>query len=146
MKSASEYAKAGVDYSVMEPFKMAVVEAGKKTVSFPNKRDVYINEEKAHAHGAVFEYSGEHNHMWCNTHEDLGTKNWIAEWMYQNEGIGKTYYDSIAKDTALMVANDVAAQGAMPVVFTDQIEVGESSWYTDVKRANDLANGFVEVC
>ena len=30
VKEKSAYAKAGVDYSLMEPFKMAMIEAGKK--------------------------------------------------------------------------------------------------------------------
>ena len=30
--SESAYAKAGVDYTKMEPFKMAMVEAGRKTL------------------------------------------------------------------------------------------------------------------
>lgn len=140
----SEYAKSGVDYTVMEPFKMAMIAAGKKTLKFPNKRGVYINEDATHAHGAVFEYRGSDEHIWCQTQEDLGNKNWIAEWMYQNTG--KTYYDSIAIDTALIVVNDVIAQGAMPVVFTDQLEASESAWYGDEKRAKDFANGLLKIC
>lgn len=141
----SEYAKSGVDYSVMEPFKMAMIEAGKKTLSFPNKRGVYVVKEAMHAHGAVFEYRGkEKSPIWCKTQEDLGTKNWIAEWMYMNSG--KSYYDAIAQDVALIVVNDVIAQGAMPVIFTDQVESGDASWYDDKKRAQDFANGFVKIC
>ena len=140
----SEYAKAGVDYTVMEPFKMAMIEAGRKTLKFPNRRGVYINEEATHAHGAVFEYRGNLPHIWCQTQEDLGNKNWIAEWMY--ERTGKSYYDSIAIDTALIVVNDVIAQGAMPVVFTDQLEASESGWYGDEKRAKDFANGMLKIC
>lgn len=141
----SEYAKSGVDYSVMEPFKMAMIEAGKKTLAFPNKRGVYIVKEAIHAHGAVYEYKGkEKNPIWCKTQEDLGTKNWIAEWMYMNTG--KSYYDAIAQDVALIVVNDVIAQGAMPVVFTDQVESGDASWYGDKKRAQDFADGFVKIC
>ncbi|OGG63058.1 hypothetical protein A3C21_01240 [Candidatus Kaiserbacteria bacterium RIFCSPHIGHO2_02_FULL_59_21] len=142
--SESAYAKAGVDYSLMEPFKMAMIETGKKTLSFPNKRGVYVNEDATHAHGAVFEYRGNEQHIWCKTQEDLGNKNWIAEWMY--ERTGKSYYDAIAIDTALIVVNDVIAQGAMPVVFTDQLEASESEWYADEKRAKDLAAGFLKVC
>lgn len=142
--SDSAYAKAGVDYTQMEPFKMAMIEAGKKTLKFPNKRDVYINEDATHAHGAVFEYRGNQAHIWCKTQEDLGNKNWIAEWMY--ERTGKSYYDSIAIDTALIVVNDVIAQGALPVVFTDQLEASDSSWYADEMRANDLASGFLKIC
>jgi len=142
--SKSAYANAGVDYTKMEPFKMAMIEAGKKTLSFPNKRGVYINEDATHAHGAVFEYRGKEQHIWCKTQEDLGNKNWIAEWMY--EKTGKTYYDAIAIDTALIVVNDVIAQGAMPVVFTDQLEASGSAWYADEKRAKDLAKGFLTIC
>ena len=140
----SEYAKAGVDYTVMEPFKMAMIAAGKKTLKFPNKRGVFINEDATHAHGAVFEYRGKEAHIWCKTQEDLGNKNWIAEWMYQKTG--KSYYESIAVDTALIVVNDVIAQGAMPVVFTDQLEASGSEWYSDERRAKDFANGFLKIC
>ena len=140
----SAYAKAGVDYSQMEPFKMAMIDAGKKTLKFPNKRGVFINEDATHAHGAVFEYRGNEPHIWCKTQEDLGNKNWIAEWMYQTTG--KSYYESIAIDTALIVVNDVIAQGALPVVFTDQLEASDSAWYSDHKRSKDLANGFLKIC
>ena len=143
-KPKSEYAKAGVDYTVMEPFKMAMIEAGKKTLKFPNRRGVFINEKATHAHGAVFEYRGELPHIWCQTQEDLGNKNWIAEWMYQKTG--KSFYESIAIDTALIVVNDVIAQGAMPVVFTDQLEASRSEWYADEKRSKDFANGFLKIC
>ena len=144
IKPKSEYAKAGVNYTIIEPFKMAMIEAGKKTLKFPNKRGVFINKDAAHAHGAVFEYRGKEAHIWCQTQEDLGNKNWIAEWMYQKTG--KSYYESIAIDTALIVVNDVIAQGAMPVVFTDQLEASKSEWYGDKKRAKDFASGFLKIC
>jgi len=141
----SEYAKSGVDYSLMEPFKMAMIEAGKKTLTFPNKRDVFVVKDAIHAHGAVYEYKGKEKHpIWCKTQEDLGTKNWIAEWMYMKTG--KSYYEHIAIDVALIVVNDVIAQGAMPVIFTDQVESGDPTWYGDKKRAQDFANGFVKIC
>lgn len=164
----SEYAKAGVDYTKMEPFKRAMIAVGQKTLTFPNRRGVYINEDVLHAHGAVFEYRGNLPHTWSHTHEDLGNKNWIAEWMYhyapkrayadkrgseeaqidaeKEFDHGETYYKGIGIDTALMVVNDVIAQGAMPVVFTDQVEVGDSSWFDDKKRAEDFAAGFLKIC
>ncbi len=145
-KPQSEYAKAGVDYTVMEPFKQAMINCGKRTLSFPNKREVYINQDVLHSHGGVYEYRGDKPHMFCQTQEDLGNKNWIAEWMYQNAGTGRTYYEGIGIDTALMVVNDVIAQGAMPVVFTDQIEVGDSSWFGDDKRSKALAESFYKIC
>ncbi len=145
-KQKSEYAKAGVDYTQLEPFKEAMIAAGKKTITFPNKRGVYINQDVLHSHGGIFEYRGKEDHMWCQTQEGLGNKNWIAEWMYLYEGKGKTYYDNIARDTALMAVNDCIAQGAMPAVFTDEVAIGDSSWYSDKKRSQDLADGFVSIC
>ena len=144
--SGSEYAKAGVDYSKLEPFKKVMIETGRKTLSFPNKRNVYVSEDVLHAHGTVFEYRGKEPHLWAKTQEGLGNKNWIAEWMYENEGTGKTYYKEIAKDTALMSVNDLIAQGAMPVVFTDEVAAGDSEWFADEKRTKDLADGFYEIC
>lgn len=142
----SAYAQAGVDYTQIEPFKHAMIQAGKQTLAFPNKRDVYINSDVLHSHGGVFEYRGTKKHLWCNTQEGLGNKNWIAEWMYQNAGTGKTYYDGIGIDAALMAVNDVIAQGAMPVVYTDEVAAGDSEWFKDEKRAADLAQGFLAVC
>ena len=147
----SEYAKAGVDYTLMEPFKRAMIAAGKKTLAFPNRRGVFISEEVLHSHGAVYEYRGKEKHIWCKTQEGLGTKNWIAEGMYANapaeaDGTRRTYYDNIATDTALMAVNDVIAQGAMPVVFTDCVEVGDSTWFEDKKRSEDFAGGFLKIC
>ncbi|MES2134915.1 MAG: AIR synthase-related protein [Patescibacteria group bacterium] len=146
MTEQSLYAKAGVDYTKLEPFKQAMIAAGKRTTSFPNKRNVFIAEDVMHSHGAVYEYRGTEEHIWCTTQEGLGNKNWIAEWMYQHEGTGKTYYDAIAIDTALMIVNDVIAQGAMPVVFCDHIDVGTSEWFADDKRNKDLADGFYKIC
>ena len=140
-----EYARAGVDYTKMEPFKQMMIETGKETVRFPNRRGVFLNADLAHAHGACFQYRGDLTHMWCQTQEGLGNKNWIAEWMYQFEGKG-TYYKTIGIDNALMAANDVIAQGAMPVIFTNEVAAGDSEWFEDKQRSRDLANGYYDVC
>ena len=142
----SEYAKAGVDYTQLEPFKQKMIAVGKQTLSFPNKRGVYINSDVLHSHGGVFEYRGTEPHMWCSTQEGLGNKNWIAEWMYQHAGTGRTYYEGIGIDAALMAANDVIAQGALPVIFTDEVAAGDSAWFADEKRSADLAAGYLAVC
>jgi len=139
----TEYADSGVDYSKIEPFKLAMIEMGKQTLAFPNQREVFIHISP---HGAPYEYRGKYPHLWCQTQEGLGNRNWIAEWMYQFSGTGKTFYDNIGVDTALMAVNDVIAQGAMPVVYTDEVAAGDSEWFQDEKRSKDLACGFLRVC
>ncbi|HOI45211.1 MAG TPA: AIR synthase-related protein [Candidatus Aminicenantes bacterium] len=144
--SKSEYAKAGVDYTKIEPFKMAMVAAGKRTLKFPNGRGVYIEPESVGAHGVVFRYRGARSYYWCMTQEGLGNKNWIAEWMYQRAGTGRTYYEGIGIDAALMAANDVICQGALPVIYTDEVAAGDSEWFKDEKRSRDLAESFYRAC
>lgn len=140
----NEYAKAGVDYRKLEPFKEAMVRAGRQTLSFPNDRGVFVAEDLTHAHGAVFEYRGRYPHAWCKTQEGLGNLNWIAEWMYLHTGI--SHYDVIARAAALIIANDVIAQGALPVIWTDEVAAGDSDWFADGQRSADYARGCVEVC
>lgn len=142
----SGYAASGVDYSKIEPFKMAMVRAGKRTLAFPNRRGVHVDAGSVGAHGAVYEYHGGLPHLWCLTQEGLGNKSWIAEWMYQHAGTGRTYYEGIGIDTALMAANDVICQGALPVVFTDEVAAGDSEWFADEKRSADLAESFYRAC
>jgi len=145
-RAKSEYATAGVDYTKIEPFKMAMVRAGKRTLEFPNRRGVYIDPDSVGAHGVVFMYRGAEPHLWCMTQEGLGNKNWIAEWMYQHAGTGRTYYDGIGIDTALMAANDVICQGALPVIYTDEVAAGDSEWFMDERRSHDLAESFYQAC
>jgi phosphoribosylformylglycinamidine cyclo-ligase len=146
IQKKSEYAKTGVDYTKIEPFKMAMVSAGKRTLKFPNRRGVYIEPESLGAHGVVFRYRGAKPHFWCMTQEGLGNKNWIAEWMYQHAGTGRTYYEGIGIDTALMAANDVICQGALPVIYTDEVAAGDSEWFMDERRSRDLAESFYQAC
>jgi phosphoribosylformylglycinamidine cyclo-ligase len=142
----SEYAQAGVDYTKIEPFKREMMRVGEQTLHFPEKRHVIVNRESYHSHGAVYSYVGRERHLWCKTQEGLGNKNWIAEWMYQYAGTGRTYYTGIGIDTALMAVNDCIAQGAMPVIYADEVAAGDSDWFQDKSRAKDLADGFYEVC
>jgi phosphoribosylformylglycinamidine cyclo-ligase len=146
-----EYAQSGVDYTKIEPFKMAMIEAAKRTADYPEFRHVRVVTDVLHSHGGIFEYLGDEPHMFCQTHEGLGNKNWIAEWMYQNSGImigqqKKTWYDNMAWDTAMMAVNDVIAQGALPVICTDEVAAGDSEWFNDTVRAQDLASGYISAC
>jgi len=135
------YADAGVDYDLLQPFKDRMVEMGKRTLTFPNRHGVFVDETVVHAHGAVFSYRGDQRHSWCNTTEGLGNKNWIAEWMYQFSGLGRSFYEGIGTDVFLMAANDNIAQGARPVIYTDEIAAGDSDWFGDMLRSQDFIDG-----
>ncbi|MFZ1720447.1 MAG: AIR synthase related protein, partial [Candidatus Moraniibacteriota bacterium] len=142
MAQSNEYGDAGVDYSKIEPFKQAMKAVGQRTLDFPLRRHVRVRSED---HGATFAYlSPERSHIWCSVQEGLGNKNWIAEWMYQMTG--KPHYFGIGIDAVLMAVNDLIAQGAMPVLYMDEVAAGDSEWFQDSVRANDLADGFYSIC
>ena len=140
----SEYAQAGVDYTLIEPFKRHMIEVGRQTLAFPFiKHNVMVRSAE---HGAVFEYRGTRPHRFCSVLEGLGNLNWIAEWMYEFSGTGKTYYDVIARAAALIIAIDVIAQGARPVLWEDGVSAGDSEWFADEKRRDDYGKGALAVC
>ena len=138
---SGEYAQAGVDYTKIEPFKEMMQEVGKRTLSFPNRRGVYINEEA----GNVFEYRGSHKPLWCTVQEGLGNKNWIAEWMHQETGDPR-YFDGIGIDTVMMAVVDVLRRGALPVAYTDEVAAGDSNWFKDEARSRAIAESFYQAC
>ena len=47
--TVGEYARTGVGYRNMQPFKDLMVEMGRLTLGFPNKRDVYVQEGLSHS-------------------------------------------------------------------------------------------------
>ena len=146
MQDGSDYARSGVDYSMITGFKNEMIRAARRTVEFPNRRGVVVEEGLLHSHGGVFRYTGEQEHLWCQTTEGLGNKNWVAEWMREFSGLGGTFYENIGWDSALMAVNDVIAQGALPVTYTDEVAAGDSEWFTDKERASALAESFYRVC
>jgi phosphoribosylformylglycinamidine cyclo-ligase len=138
--SAHEYAQAGVDYGEIKFFKETMQAVGQRTLEFPKKRDVYVSSQ-----GSYY-YRGREIHAWYLTIEGLGNQNWIAEWMAQYAGTGRSYYEKIGWNTALMAVNDSIAKGAMPVAYTDEVAAGDSKWFANEQRTNDLAESFYQVC
>ena len=53
----------------IDPFKQTMIEWGRKTLTFPNARGVFINEEVTHAHGSVFYFKKRIPHLWCKVQE-----------------------------------------------------------------------------
>lgn len=145
MGKKSEYAtKGGVDYGKANPFREAMQNLSKRTLHFPNKRDVFVAKEAVGMHGAIFEYRGPHPHFWCQTQEGLGNLNWPAEWMYQYTG--KSYYDVIGYNLAQIIVVDVLSQGGLPVIITDEVASDSYDWGMDKLRSQDFADGLYQAC
>lgn len=132
------YAKAGVDYKDLQPFKDQMVAMGKRTYGFPLAAGAKVVADVPHSHGAIFEIGGT---LFVLTIEGLGNKNWIAEWMYLMTGDPR-WFAGIGIDTILMASNDNIAQGAIPLIYVDEVTVGLGSWFRDSIRAEAIVQSF----
>lgn len=141
MKNKIAYASTGVDYSVMDPLKKLAQEMGKQT----SKNLSNFNAKE------IEESRGESAYVWEEEDcyrafviEGLGTKNLVADEMAKVTG--KTYYDLIAQDTVAAIVNDIITVGALPQVINAYFGTGDSSWFRNTKRSEDLVKGWAKAC
>lgn len=136
------YAGTGVDYSAMDPFKRKAQLAGRETArnveQFPGFSEV---EE---SRGESVYLIEEKDSFRAHVEEGLGSKNIAADEMY--ELTGNSYYDQIAQCTVAMIVNDLITSGAMPMSVAQHLAVGDSVWFKDEKRSQDLIDGWKRAC
>lgn len=139
------YAEAGVDPEKIGAFKAAMATVARETALFSLRREVSVLADVSNAHGAIWRYRGGVEHPWfVKTEEILGNLNWVAELMYRETGV--SYYDRIARAAALIIAVDVIAHGALPFLWLDAVQAGDSDWFLDAERSADYAAGCIGVC
>lgn len=143
------YKGSGVDYDMMDPFKILCQKVGRKTIQafeqkfqpnffhYPDSVGESVYLQKA-------SFSELKDYFIGHTHEGLGTKNLVADAMYQLTG--KTYYDQIAKDTVAMIVNDMITLGILPSSISMHLSAASSDWFLDEKRNLDLVNGWADAC
>ncbi|HBI33987.1 MAG TPA: phosphoribosylformylglycinamidine cyclo-ligase [Candidatus Moranbacteria bacterium] len=140
-KEGMTYAGTGVNYDEMDPFKIAAQLAAGKTASnierFGFSELVSSRGESAYIVEMI-------NFYMAFVEEGLGTKNLVADAMYTLTG--KTYYDQIAQCTIAMIVNDLITVGALPVSVAMHLAVGDSAWFSDTKRTDDLIAGWKKGC
>ena len=76
--------------------------------------------------------------------EGLGTKSLVADAM--RKITGKTYYEKVAQDTVAAIVNDLITVGAKPITVLAYWAAGNAKWFEDVKRMEDLVNGWKKAC
>jgi phosphoribosylformylglycinamidine cyclo-ligase len=141
MAETMTYASVGVDYEAMDPFKRLAQQAGRETAR--NILRLGFSEvEMSRGESAYLMDAGDH--YVAHVEEGLGTKDLVADAMYQLTG--KSYYDQIAQCTVAMIVNDMITLGALPLSVAMHLAVGVSSWFSDEKRCADLIHGWKKAC
>lgn len=135
------YLKTGVNYDAMDPFKRAAQLAGRET-AWNLGRLGFIEVEKSRGESAYLIETSDS--FLAHVEEGLGTKNLVADAMYPLTG--KSYYDYIAQDTVAMIVNDLITLGALPLSVAMHLAVGDSNWFKDENRSNDLIIGWKHAC
>lgn len=135
------YEQTGVRYDVLDAFKRACQSAAAGTTAalaaHGLREPPNIRGESAYLIEADDEYL-------AHVEEGLGTKNLVADAML--ELTGESFYKNIGIDTVATIVNDLITTGALPISIAMHAAVGDSSWFENSTRADDLACGFAEGC
>jgi phosphoribosylformylglycinamidine cyclo-ligase len=138
---ALTYQSSGVDYGPLDAFKRACQRAAVATVVSLNSHGVTeptgIRGESAYLIETPDEFL-------AHVEEGLGTKNLVADAML--ELTGKSYYANIGIDTVATIVNDLVTTGASPISVAMHAAVGDTAWFDNAARAQDLARGFADGC
>lgn len=141
------YAGTGVNYDAMDPFKREcqkrAVLTSKNAERFGLISLEWTRGESVHAMHQQSSSATTH-HFFGHVEEGLGTKNMVADAMY--ELTGRSFYDQIAQDTVAMIVNDMVTLGLFPTTLAMHLAVGNSDWFNDAKRAQDLIDGWGDAC
>jgi len=137
-----------VNYNKLNPVKRKALELFEST--FKNSERLGIKVMPVGETAAVLDFL-DYDFMLAFNVEGLGTKNLIADSLYKELGekmeidkrfqAGK-YYRFLGQDTIAMSVTDLVAVGATPIVYADMITSGDSGWFNDLERVNQLLYGY----
>lgn len=142
MTEPMTYSGVGVDYDAMDPFKRKAQLAASKTAKNILRFGQFQEVELSRGESAYLIETPDY--YLAHVEEGLGTKNLIADEMYRLTG--GSFYDAIAHDTVAMIVNDMITLGALPLCTAMHLAVGDSEWFKDEKRSNDLIEGWKDAC
>jgi phosphoribosylformylglycinamidine cyclo-ligase len=135
------YGSSGVDYHVIDPFKVAAQRAAASTG----------NHLDGHGFSEVESSRGESAYVvdvgpfyLASIVECLGSKAMVADAMQALTG--RSHYAAIAQDTIAMAVNDLITVGATPLVVQAYWAAGGSEWFADAARGRALIEGWKRAC
>jgi phosphoribosylformylglycinamidine cyclo-ligase len=135
------YAATGVDYRRMDPLKLMAQKAARLTARNAHESGMVEIEASRGESAYVMEVGGL---LIASITECLGTKALIADAMRSHSG--RSHYETIAQDTIAAAVNDLVSVGATAVSIHAYWSTGNSDWFADASRTEDLVRGWKEAC
>jgi phosphoribosylformylglycinamidine cyclo-ligase len=137
-----------VNYEKLDPVKKKALKIFQST--FKNPERIGIKVAPIGETAAVLDFL-EYDFMLAFNVEGLGTKNLIADKLWEEmkkkntreeRSQGGKYYRFLGQDAVAMSVMDLVAVGADPISYTDVIASGNSDWFSDPKRVDELLMGY----
>lgn len=134
------YRRAGVDYRKLK------IGKGRMSVLIPETRGfAYQRGIEVRRTGAWRLLFPRPCLFWGPIVESLGTKDYIAQWMYA-ETCDARHWRGIPADVVEMAVMDLLRHGALPFAGADLIAVWDGAWFEDDQRMEAVAGGFLDSC
>ena len=133
-----------VNYEKLDPVKRQAMRTFEDTMRNPERLSIRVMSVGGTA--AVFDFL-DYDFMLGFNVEGLGTKNMIADRMYEDmvrQGYPRPerVYEFIGQDATMMSAMDLVSMGADPFGYGDFLTAGNDDWFNDDRRNQALLNGF----
>lgn len=135
------YEGSGVDYSALDGFKRACQKYAATTSSLLQLHGA-AEADKTRGESAYLIETP--TGYLAHVEEGLGTKNLVADAMQALTG--QSFYYNVGIDTVATIVNDLITTGALPLSVAMHAGVGDSAWFSDQVRAEELAKGFAQGC
>ncbi len=134
------YRKAGVDYRQLK------IGKGRMSILIPETRTfALVRGIEVRSSGAWGPSSARPCLFWGPIIESLGTKDYIAQWMYAATR-NASHWRGIPADVVEMASMDLLRHGALPFTGADLIAVWDGAWFKDDQRMEAIADGFLSAC
>jgi phosphoribosylformylglycinamidine cyclo-ligase len=140
-KPPLDYASAGIDYDRIDALKRLAQRAARDTARHLGTHGAHEIERSRGESAYVAAVAGL---LIASITECLGTKALVADAVRALSG--RTHYDTIAQDTIAMAVNDLITVGATPISVHAYWAAGDSDWFSDVERMQDLVRGWQDAC
>lgn len=158
------YEAAGVNYRDMDPFKLTCMRAGAATAKnierfaefgLELREDPHSRGESAHS--IEFNVTRPVRYTESGVVEGIGSKNMISQQIRDGidyarfseeamKALGRSFHRGAGWDNLATAVNDVSSSGASPYRYMMFAAAGDSKWFKDEERREDLAGGIVDGC
>lgn len=139
---AITYASTGVNYSDADPIKRLAQELSRLTSGNISRHPGFAIVEASRGESAfVWEEPDSYRAFVV---EGLGTKSLVADAWFGLTGISLD--SNVAQDTIAMIVNDLITVGADPLVVNAYFAAGDSKWFANQTRMEQLIHGWAESC